>query len=204
MSRLPKIIVLVAVLAAVAGFWLSRQQEPQTPPASTSLTLYGLARPLPDFSFERAAGGTFGNEDLRGKLTLMFFGFTHCPDVCPTTLATMREIETRLKDDPALSRLQMVFVSVDPERDSAEVLREYTRFFSESVIPLRASDEALMQLTNSIGVVFDRRRDADGNIQVDHSVQINLIDPEARMIGVIRPPHDGAQIAKDLKALVSP
>lgn len=204
MSRLPKLIVLLAVLAAIAGFLLARQQAPAPAPTVTSLTLYGAAQPLPEFQFERALGGSFAKQDLQGKLTLMFFGFTHCPDICPTTLATMREIETRLQGDPALARLQMVFITVDPQRDTAEVLAEYTRFFSANVIALRASDEELARLSKSLGVVYDLRKDADGNVQVDHSVQISLIDPQARMIGVIRPPHDGARIAQDLKLLVSP
>ncbi|AVP98393.1 hypothetical protein C7S18_14885 [Ahniella affigens] len=205
MSRLPKLIVLVAVLAAVLGFLLSRQQSATTPPPTpTSLVLFGKANPLPEFSLERAQGGAFTKQDLQGKLTLMFFGFTHCPDVCPTTLATMREIETRLQDDPALDRIQMVFVSIDPDRDTANVLAEYTKFFSERVVPLRGSDEALAGLTKSLGVVYFREKKPNGDIQVDHSTKISLIDPEARMVGEIKPPHDGARIANDLKALVSP
>lgn len=205
MSRLPKLIVLVAVLAAAAGFLLSRQQVPTVaPPAASSLILFGKANPVPEFTLERAHGGAFTKQDLQGKLTLVFFGFTHCPDVCPTTLATMREIETRLKDDPALERIQMLFVSIDPDRDSAGVLAEYTKFFSERVIPLRGSDDALAGLTKSLGVVYFREKKPNGDLQVDHSTKISLIDPDGRMVGEIKPPHDGAKIAQDLKALVSP
>jgi protein SCO1/2 len=204
MSRLPWLIVLVATAAAVAGFLLSRQQRAE-PPSYPSLTLYGEPRGVPDFALERADGtGTFTQANLKGRLNLVFFGFTHCPDICPTTLAAMREIESRLEGDPARERLQFVFVSVDPERDDAKTLAQYAGAFSPSIIALRGEDAALEPLTRSLGVVYQRRIDESGQPMVDHSVPISLIDPEARMIGVIRPPHSGAQIAADLKRLVSP
>lgn len=205
MSRLPWWIVLVATVAAVGGFLLSRQMA-RPAPAPTSLTLYGEPRALPEFTLDRVGGGSFTRRDFEGKLTLLFFGFTHCPDVCPTTLASMREVETRLRDaldGKAHDRVRMVFVSVDPERDTPELLQQYTAAFSPSIIALRATDEALEPLTRSLGVVYQRRVDESGNIMVDHSVQISLIDPEARMIGVIRPPHVGEAIAADLARLVS-
>jgi protein SCO1/2 len=203
MSRLPWLFVLAATLAAFAGFMVSRYVAKPAPELS-SLTLYGEARALPEFTLERAAGGEFRLADLRGKLSLVFFGFTHCPDICPTTLATMREIESRLQGDPALARLQMVFVSVDPERDSAADLQQYAAAFSPAIIALRGEDAALEPLTRSLGVVYQRRIDESGQPMVDHSVQISLIDPNGHMIGVIRPPHQGEQIAADLRRLVTP
>lgn len=205
MSRLPWLIVFAATAAAVAGFLLSQQQQRVEPPSYPSLTLYGEPRGVPDFALERADGsGSFTKADLNGRLNLVFFGFTHCPDICPTTLAAMREIESRLEGDPARARLQLIFVSVDPERDDAKTLAQYAGAFSPSIIALRGEDAALEPLTRSLGVVYQRRVDESGQLMVDHSVPISLIDPEARMIGVIRPPHAGAQIAADLKQLVAP
>jgi protein SCO1/2 len=149
-------------------------------------------------------GNTFGVERLRGRWTLLFFGFTHCPDICPTTLATLATVRSALADLPAPQRPEVVLVSVDPARDLPAVLARYVSHFDPSFTGVTGDPAAIDALTRELGVaVMIGAPAADGAYTVDHSAAIFLIDPQAAWTAVFGAPHDAKTIAADYRGIVS-
>jgi protein SCO1/2 len=197
-------LIVVAAMAAGAGLWLGQRQfgtaGSSAAPTRAAL-IYPQPRELPTFALKRADGATFGNADLRERWTLAFFGFTHCPDICPTTLAVLKQIRLALGDGPESPALQLLFVSVDPERDDAKALGDYAAYFDPTIVAATAGHDVLLPFTRALGVVYMTSDLPGGGYTVDHSAQLVLIDPKGRLIGLIRPPLDAALIAQDLVAL---
>lgn len=117
--------------------------------------------------------------DFRGKVVVLFFGYTRCPDVCPTTLAAMAETRRRLGPDG--ERLQVIFVTVDPERDTAEVLAQYVPSFDPSFIALRGDVEATAQAAKDFKVFYQKvPGGTPGHYTMDHTAHAFVIDPAGR------------------------
>jgi protein SCO1 len=203
LSRSTGIILVVAVLAATAGLLLGGKLPVATGDAPT--LAHGLAypapRPLAPFALARADGAPFTREDLVGRWSLVFVGFTHCPDVCPTTLGTFKQVEPLLATEAPELPVSLVFVSVDPERDDAEQLRNYAAYFSPSIVAATGTKSELDTFTRQLGVLYAKVATTGADYTIDHSTQIALIDPEARLTAIFRPPHDAAGIVADLRAL---
>lgn len=198
---LPTATILLAALAAGLGLWLGlgRFGAPAQPNLQAAL-LYPAPRAVPEFHLTRADGAPLTNADWQGRWTLVFFGFTHCPDVCPTTLATLKQVWTGLA--PAQrERLRVDFVSVDPQRDTPEQLGRYVAFFSPDFVAATGSDTELTALTRALGLLYVRVPGENGDYSVDHSAQVVLIDPQGRLVGMFRPPLDAARIGADLARL---
>lgn len=213
-------LVLAAVGAALGlGFgerWFSshgahvtRVAPEQTgaapaPRVSEQALVYPTPRTIAPFQLERAAGGTLGNADLRGAWTLAFFGFTHCPDVCPTALATLREVEALRVSRKLALPLRYLFVSVDPERDTPAVLQEYTTYFSPAIVAATGSPAVVEKLARDVGVVFIKVPQDDADYTIDHSMQLLLIDPDGKLHAMWRPPHIAPMLLEDIVTLASP
>lgn len=154
---------------------------------------------LPDFRL-RGPRGEFGNADLLGHWTFLFFGYTQCPDICPTALALMKEIKA-IAVAPAPT-FRVVFVSVDPRRDTDPLLRDYLTAFDASFIGVSGSDDALRPLTQALRVDYRRNDEKDTrNYTVDHGAAIHLIDPQGRSVAVFPPPQQAATLAAELLRL---
>lgn len=194
-------LILVAAFAAALGLWAgSRMLDRPALPTLRSAVLYPAPRALPDFNLVRSDGTALTLADWKGHWTVAFFGFTHCPDICPTTLATFKQIWNRL--DPATrERVRFDFVSVDPARDTPELLARYVGYFSPDFVASTGSDEELTRLTRALGLLYTRSEPKDGAYSVDHSASAVLIDPEGRQAGLFRPPFEAEAIAADLEAL---
>ena len=139
--------------------------------------------------------------DFRGRYVLVYFGYSFCPDVCPTTLGTFKQLEPLFaKAAPALP-VSLVFVSVDPERDDGEQLRSYTAYFSPRIVAASGTKPELDAFTRQLGVLYAKVPLEGSDYTIDHSTQIMLIDPEARLAAIFRPPHDAAGIVADVRTL---
>jgi len=196
---------LLVAAAGIAGAWLAVivNRAPQ-PPALERATLLHTPRPLPDLVLTDHTGTEFPTRRLAGGWTLLFFGFTNCPDVCPTTLATLVAAGRALADRPAASRPRVVLVSVDPARDSPDKLAAYLGHFDPAFLGLTGTATAIEALTRGLGVVVQAQPpDAYGNYAVDHSAAIFLLDPDGAMRAVFGSPHEADLIARDYRRIVA-
>jgi protein SCO1/2 len=197
-------LILVASLSAAFGLWGGARflvsPEPATLQASV---MYPAPRPLPAFHLTRADNTSLTLADWQGHWTVAFFGYTHCPDVCPTTLATFKQVWKQL--DPAVAaNVRFDFISVDPVRDTPEQLARYVGYFNPGFIAATGDDDALMALTQALGLVYSRAKSEGGDYTVDHSASAVIIDPQGRQAGLFRPPFDASRIAADLSTLAGP
>ena len=156
---------------------------------------YGKALELAD------TGGRVRHlEDFRGKAVVVFFGFTHCPDVCPTTLADMAAGLKTL--GPDADRVQVVFITVDPERDTAADLDKYVKAFDPRFFALRGDAAATQRVAKDFKIYYEKRKQGD-TYTVDHSSQSYVIDPKGRLRLLVRPDRLASDLAPDLRALLS-
>jgi protein SCO1/2 len=139
-------------------------------------------------------------EDWRGKVVVLFFGFTHCPDVCPTTLADLSQVMKQL--GPDAERVQVLFVTVDPERDTPEVLAKYVGAFDPRFLGLYGDAAATQRAAREFKVFFEKRKSADG-YSVDHSGQTYVIDPQGRLRLFVRPERLASDLPDDLRTLLN-
>jgi protein SCO1/2 len=194
------ILIVIGAFAAACGLWLGAHRFAATAPALQAGVLFPAPRALPDFHLTRADGGALTLADWKGRWTIAYFGYTNCPDVCPTTLATFKQVWKQL-DAPSAARLRFDFISVDPARDTPDQLARYVGYFDPDFIAATGNDEELTRLTRALGLVYSRQADADGNYAVDHSASAVIIDPHGREVGLFRPPFEAAKIAADLATL---
>ena len=194
-------LILVAALAAAAGLWFGTRLL-STPSADryAALVRYPAPRALPPFELVRSDGTPLTLAEWQGRWNIVFFGYTNCPDVCPTTLTTFKQVWKRL-DDATRERVRFDFVSVDPGRDTPEQLARYVGFFDPAFVAATGSDDQLTTLTHALGLIYARGEPENGTYAVDHAASVVVIDPDGHQIGLFRPPFDAAQIAADLATL---
>ena len=203
-GTLPTLLVLIAALAAGLGLWAGQKFFSRTAavPPVESMRLLDAARVLPEFALAAADGSVVDAAALRGRWTLVFLGFTHCPDVCPMTLAALARAEKLWATLPEASRPRILFVSVDPERDTPEALQKYAAYFSPTVLAATGDIDALTRFAASLSMVFAKAPLEDGGYTIDHTSWVAVLDPEANLAGFMRPPLDPALIAADMRTLV--
>jgi protein SCO1/2 len=190
--------VLSAILLAVAvGAGIALVERAAEPPVLTAGTALPEPRELPAFELVDQAGRTFDVERLEGRWSLLFTGFTHCPDVCPTTVALMADLNRRV----ARQDVQFVFVSVDPERDTPEAVARYLAHFDPALLGATGARAEMERLTAGLGLGQVRNPGAGDEYTVDHSTAFVLIDPDARLAGYFPAPHDRDALAADLSRL---
>jgi protein SCO1/2 len=197
-KRFILLVGLMALAAALAGYMVSRQLAPP-PPQLAAGTALPSPRAVVPFTLTDQQGREFGNAALLGHGSLLFFGFTHCPDVCPTTLALMAQLQR----DPALAALRMIFVTVDPARDDPATMRAYVDAFGGNMTGLRGEGPALDTLLTNLGAVRVVQKLPGGDYTVDHSATLYYIDPRGALAAVFTPPFDSAKLAADLKTLLA-
>jgi len=190
--------ILAGILAAVVT-----TRDRGAAPALEQATRFDAPRPLPEFSLVDASGAPFGPARLHGRWTFLFFGFLNCPDVCPTTLATLAAARRSLAGLPADEVPAVAFVSVDPGRDTPELLGRYVAAFDPTFIGATGTREAIDRLAAALGIaVIIGAPAADGSYSVDHSAGVYLVDPESRIVALFGAPHDAEAIARDYRRIV--
>jgi protein SCO1/2 len=188
------IAILVAVAIGAGAALYDRSRETLSLGAGTALP---EPRELPDFALVDQAGRPFGRARLEGHWSLVFTGFTHCPDVCPTTLALMADLNRRVARDD----LQFVFVSVDPERDTPDAIARYLAHFDAALVGATGARADMERLTAGLGLAQVRNPGSGDEYTVDHSTALVLLDPDARLAGYFPAPHARDALAADLAAL---
>lgn len=165
--------LLAAAVVGLALFW-HPGERPGAAPAGGDFTLL-------------SAGGPVSLADFRGKVVLLYFGYTFCPDICPTELASVAAALRELEPEAA-ARVAVIFVSVDPERDSPPHLKEYAAFFHPAIVGVTGTPEEIAAVARRYGVFYARQTaDTAGGYVVDHSAELYVVAPDGRLAGRI--PH---------------
>jgi protein SCO1 len=199
-----KLTLIVFIIVAAAGlgtalFW--RTLNPAVELATG--TVLNPSRPVADFSLIDNRGRGFGPKNLQGHWSLMFFGYTNCPDFCPTTLSMLAAMQNKLRADHAVLP-QVIFVSVDAKRDTPEQLAKYVPYFDPDFIGLTAADQAGVEaFAKAWGVAVMIQPAKDGNYTVDHSGAIFVLDPVGRLAAVLTGPFTEDAVRHDFQRLVS-
>ena len=179
------LIIILAVVSAAIGVFVYQSQIAQQQPEHA--LLYQQARPLANFELTDHNGNSFSNEQLRGKWTVFFFGYTSCPDICPVTLQELNYIYPELKQ-LSNNQIQVALVTADPKRDSQKKLNSYIRYFNEEFIALRAGHEVLYPFARNLGLMYAIVEDAtEENYLVNHSASIVLTNPNGQIHAIFKP-----------------
>ena len=186
------LLAAAALCAALAGFWLARQLDSGSPQLASG-TWLPQPKPVADFQLTDTDGRPFTRRDLGSSPALVFFGFTHCPDVCPTTLLKLAEVEKRA----AIRGLQVLFITVDPQRDTAPLLGTYVHAFNPQFRGLTGEPQAIARIASAFGVAVNRIDLPGGDYTMDHSAVVFLVD-EKGIRALFTPPFDTAALSADL------
>jgi protein SCO1/2 len=193
------ILILAVVIAACGGEGGGAKSGPTSTPLPG--TLLDPPQAVGDFTLTSHTGELFRLSDLRGKAVLLFFGYTHCPDVCPTTLAEFKRVKAALGAEAA--QVAFVFVSVDGERDRPERLAAYVHAFDPDFIGLMGEDAEIRAVARDYGVFFQRvSYDNPDNYLVDHTASSFVVGPDGQLRIVFPYQSDPAGMAQRIRALL--
>jgi protein SCO1/2 len=192
-------IALAGVAGVLTALHLARHHA--AAPTTRVALVYPVPRPLPPFALLAHDGSSFDAARLRGHYTFLLFGYTNCPDVCPTTLLELARARARLADLPPAARPAVALISVDPARDTPERLAGYAPHFDPSFVGVGGSEAAVDALAQALGVAIERGTPVDGSYSVDHTAALFLIDPAARVAAVFPAPHVAEALAADYRAI---
>lgn len=196
------LVCIVATAGAAAAFY-SRHPPPVE---LTTGMLLSPPRQLPDFNLIDQHGRAFGGADLRGHWSFMFFGYTNCPDFCPTTLTTLAALTHRLRAENTAVVPQVIFVSVDAKRDTPQRLADYVPYFDPQFIGLTATEQTAVEgMARSMGiaVIVQPPAGKDGNYTVDHSAQVFVFDPAGKLAAVLSGPFTVDALQGDLRRILA-
>jgi protein SCO1/2 len=196
------LVAAIAALAALAGVYVARMLGQPAVPSLEAGTSLPQPRALRDFNLVDTHGAAASLATLRGHPTLVFFGFTHCPDVCPTTLALLASVQKQaIPQDQRLAGLKVALVTVDPERDTPQQLGSYIAAFHGDFIGLTGSPPEIVKASQSFGVAAARVDLGGGNYTMDHSATVFALDSQARIVAVFTPPLTAAALTRDMARL---
>ena len=208
MTRIQKtVFILVALVALVIGLTVYKVLNTERQLDTAELLDAGIVmlpqgRDMPDVTLTNQDGEAVSMEQLEGHWNLLFFGYTFCPDICPATLAELRQLRGNLPEE-VNQRLQPILVSVDPERDTPEQLKKYLDYFGAGFIGLTGPLDDIQTLANAAGVPFIPGDTSKKDYTVDHGANLALIGPDGRLRGFIRAPMRTEKLAEQLPAVLA-
>jgi protein SCO1 len=202
------VIACVAFIALLLGLLVHRFLSPavfsNAQLAENGLFVYDIPRPVAAFALTDHNGAPFTQERLQGQWSLLFFGYTFCPDICPITLATIRQFEQLLADSGEEEQLQVAMVSVDPQRDTAEKLQTYMTYFSADYIGVTGEYIDIFNLGRQLNVAFGYQpTEVSGEYLVSHSGEIILINPDGEFHGFFKVPHDPEKMLTNFRSVLA-
>jgi protein SCO1/2 len=196
-------IICVALIAGIlAALLVNRRENP--PVDLTTGSFISPSRALPDFSLIDDHGRTFGPSNLQGHWSMMFFGYTNCPDFCPTTMATLAALDKRLRSSRAPVRPQVIFMSVDAKRDTPAQLAKYVPYFDPDFVGVTAASQpAIEALAAKLGIAVIITPKPDGSYTVDHSGAIFVLNPQGRLTAILTGPFTVNALQTDFERITS-
>lgn len=197
----------VALAAILAGVWLAASDRENDSRArllpDRVMTLFPVPKPLTAFALTEHQNRVFDLSRLKDKWSFLFFGFTHCPDICPTTLAILARARDNIaKSVVGAEDVQFVFISVDPNRDTAGKLRQYVDYFDTTFLGVTGNDAQIGNLARQLGAAYQVAfTPGMENYPVYHTTAVFLVDPRARYHAMFTPPLDAETISRRFKVL---
>ncbi len=197
------LIAIAGFIALVLGLFFSayltnRGQLTEAQYRELGYFRFDEPRVIAPFHLTNESGDAVGLDSLKGQWSLLFFGFTYCPDICPTTMGVLNRAVERLDTDP-----QVVLVSVDPERDSPEKLSVYLSAFNPVFKGYTGDFDEIVRFATGVNVAFGKVPGPEpGTYTVDHSVSIVVVDPDGHYAGFIKAPHDALRIKQIVESLI--
>lgn len=201
------VFVLVAIVALVLGLTVNkvlngRGQGDPTALLDAGIVLLPQSRTLPELSLVNQNGEAVRVDQLKGQWSLLFFGYTFCPDICPATLAELRQLRGQLPEQ-ARANLRIVLVSVDPHRDTPEQLKKYLGYFDPAFVGLTGEEASIQTFANAVSIPYIPADTSKADYTVDHSGNLVILGPDGTQRGFIRAPLNNAKLLAQLPALVS-
>jgi protein SCO1/2 len=208
MSRTQKtVVVLAALVALVLGLTVNKVLNSRgdgidkVALLDAGIVLLPQSRSLPSLALTDQNGQALQVDQLKDQWSLLFFGYTFCPDICPATLAQLRQLQGMLPAE-AKDRLRVVLVTVDPHRDTPEQLKKYLGFFDPAFLGLTGSQEDLQKLAAAVSIPYIPADTSQENYTVDHSGNLVIIGPDGTQRGFIRAPLHIDKLAEQLPSLL--
>ena len=198
----PKNLILGILLGSALAAGIFVATKVTTPAEPRSAFIIPISSALPEFSLLDQTGAAVTANTFRGQWDLVFFGFTNCPDICPTTLQTLANARHELAATGAETLPRIVLVSVDPERDTPELLGQYVDYFGDDNLAVTGQLEEVTKLTSALGIYFEKAPTDDGNYGVDHSAAVLVIDPKGEFMALFSAPHVVADYLHDLPIIM--
>lgn len=199
------VLITVAVIALVIGAVVNKVLRPAPLDrdllSENGVYLFDEPRQLPEVSLQSASGGDWSTTDLQGQWDLLFFGYTFCPDICPTTMAELRQVTASLPPEQA-NNLRVTMISVDPQRDTPQQLRQYLEFFQAGFHGATGEPEQLGKLAQALSVAYIEPDTSTADYLVDHSGQVVMVDPAGHYVGFLRPPLNPQQLSQWLPRIM--
>lgn len=192
----------IVLLVVATSAWLSYRMSLPAPEPTTATVLPAPAD-LNDFSLQNQYGQRIGRNVFEGHWNLLFFGFTRCPDVCPTTMQVLAAAKHRLAGQGFEPLPRLVLVSVDPERDTPDLLGRYIDNFGDNNLGITGDLEELRRLTGGLGIFFQKSAGIDGDYSVDHSAVVLVVNPRAQFHALFSAPHKIENYVNDLPLILA-
>jgi len=190
-------ILLAIIIGVLVGSYLTASDVPAPALREAGIIVLPSSRELPALHLASTLGARQDTQALIGKWSLVFFGYTFCPDICPTTLAELRQLKKLLPAE-AHENMQIMMVSVDPNRDSTEQLKLYLEYFDPEFVGLTGKLADIQTLSNALSIPFIPGDTSQPRYTVDHSGNLAIISPDGRQYGFIRAPLDVKKLAEQL------
>lgn len=204
-----QVIVIISIIALIAGVWVAYhnlRHDGSAPLTNINATVLLSPRPIPPFSLIDDNQQPFTEKNFQGKWTLVFFGFTQCPELCPTTLSKLNQIYQQLIEKN--KNLQIVFITVDPDNDKPTVLKKYVSKFNSAFIGVTGQETKLTDFRKQLGIIAERApiiyhpREPQMSPEIieniEHSGAVLMINPEGSYYAVFSMPHDVANMVNDI------
>lgn len=198
------IIIIVCFIVLVIFGFIWRMNQPVIMSVQdlriNGAIVLNTPRKFSDFDLIDHRGDAFTLERLKGQWSMIFFGFTNCPDVCPTTLATLNETYSKLKDSEK-ENLQIIMVSLDPERDTVDKLGQYMPYFNTDFVGVTGNKHFIKRFTTEINIAYNQVPLGGDDYTVDHSSQIVLVNPNGHYHGFFKSPHSAIMLRKTWRSI---
>lgn len=200
------LLIAFAIIALLFGMWTQHNSQPQKKTVALETgTILPAPHPVSSFNLTGTDNKPFTNQNLQGKWSMIFYGFTKCPMLCPTTLTTLNDMYQRLEKDQVSTMPQVVFISLDPERDTPAAIQKYLKSFNPHFVGATGKKAAIDKMTGEMNVIYEKAANPNGKDKgdylVNHSGTILVINPQGKLFAVFTTPHNAEKLSHDIRTI---